>query len=392
MGKSGQFRDLFKVKTAHEPNYWPLNFSVIFSCLILLSCTGQPGLGLEQPPLLEDGIQVSTAREVGLDPAMLQQMEDSIEAGRYSNIHSVLILRHNRLVYEKYWPGHDQDRIRNWAGLAVHHRDSLHDIRSITKSITGAAVLIALEQGAIKSLDQKVFDFFPDLADYGEGKKKEITLKHLLTMTSGLHWQESDNDSLKQRNVAYAMDYILRQPLVSDPGTVFRYSSASTQLLAQILEKSTGLDIEAFTAKYLLGPLGITAYEWTREDNGLISAWAGLRMRSRDLLKFGMLYLGGGAWNNQAIIPPHLVEESVRTHVTSGESVGYGYQFWTLADTVKGQPIHTFEAAGNGGQKIEINRVEALIMVVTAGNYDQADLPKSPYDLYLDFVCPAILD
>lgn len=115
-------------------------------------------------------------------------------------------------------------------------------------------------------------------------------------------------------------------------------------------------------------------------------------MRSRDLLKFGMLYLNGGRWNDKQILSDSLVEESMRTHMYTEESNGYGYQFWTLVDSMQDQQTRTVEASGNGGQKIEINRSKDLVLVITAGNYDLYNLRKFSYDLYLDFFYPAIID
>ncbi len=341
---------------------------------------------------MDDGIQTSTLTDVGIDEKLIKVMEDSIEKGKYPNIHSVLIFRNNKLVYEKYWAGLDQNRRTNSKGLTPHHRDSLHDIRSISKSITSAAIMIAFQQGKIASLNQKIFDFFPEFLKYAEGEKKEITIKHLLTMTSGLHWLESYNDSLKIKDVSYALDFILGQPLVDTPGLHFNYNSASTQLLAQILEESTGQDIEQFTHQYLFEPLGIIDFDWTNEKNGIICAWAGLRMRSRDLMKFGIFYLDKGKWNNNNILSSNLIDESIRTHIFSEEPYGYGYQFWTLADSINGHLVKTIEASGNGGQKIEINQSKKLILVITAGNYDVYDLKNTPYDIYLDFVYPAIMN
>ncbi len=346
---------------------------------------------INKPDQLDDGIETSTLIDIGMDEKLINAMQDSITDGGYPNIHSVLILYNNKLVYEKYWPGHDENRSTNFTGQTVHHRDSLHDMRSITKSITGTAIMIALDQGKIKNLDQLLFDFFPEFSKYAEGKKKEITIRHLLTMTSGLNWHESYNDSLKKQDVSYALDYILRQPLVEQPGSKFSYNSGSTQLLAQIVEKATGMDIEKFTVKHLFDPLGISDFNWTKEKNGLISAWAGLRMRSRDMVKFGMLYLNNGKWNDKQIISSHLVNESMRTHIYSEEPYGYGYQFWTLVDSVQNQQVKTVEASGNGGQKIEMNKSKNLLLIITAGNYNVHDLQKTPYDLYLDFVYPAVL-
>ncbi len=368
-----------------------MKHSLIFLLILFYSCTQHKNITISKPEKLNDGIETATLTDVGINDKLIYAMQDSIDNGSYSNIHSALIFLNNKLVFEKYWSGQDENRIKEWTGFTVHHRDSLHDIRSITKSITSAAVMIALDQGKIKSLDQRLFDFFPEFLNFAEGKKKDITIRHLLTMSSGMNWHESYNDSLKLHDVSHAIGFILRQPLVEVPGSKFSYNSGSTQLLAQILEKTTGLNIETFTLKYLFEPLGISAFEWTKEKNGLISAWAGLRMRSRDMLKFGILYLNNGKWNEKQIIPSNLVEESMRTHVYSDEPYGYGYQFWTLADSIQNQIVKTIEASGNGGQKIEINKSQKLIMVITAGNYDLHNLSKTPFDLYLDFVYPAVI-
>lgn len=368
-----------------------MKLAILLSIIIFYSCKQNEATFSNSPEQIKDGIQIGTLKDAGIDEAYIKLLQDSITAGNYPNIHSVLILRNNRLVYEHYWPGHDENRKTNFVGLTVHHRDSLHDIRSITKSITSAAVMIAFDLGKIQSLDQRLFDFFPTFSKYAEGKKKDITIRHLLTMTSGLNWNETYNDSLKTHDVSYAMDYILRQPLVEIPGSKFSYNSASTQLMAQIVEKATGMDIEQFTIKHLFEPLGISHFEWTKEKNGLISAWAGLRLRSRDMLKFGMLYLNNGKWKDNQIISSYLVDESTRTHIYSEEPYGYGYQFWTLVDSVQNKPVKTIEASGNGGQKIEINKSGNFILVVTAGNYDTKNRERSSYDLYLDFVCPSIL-
>lgn len=357
----------------------------------LYSCTEHEKSTFNKPDQLDDGIQTSTLIDVAIDEKLINAMQDSITDGSYPNIHSVLIFYKNKLVYEKYWPGHDENRTKNFTGHTIHHRDSLHDIRSITKSITGTAVMVALDQSKIKNIDQRLFDFFPLFTKYAEGKKKDITIRHLLTMTSGLNWHESYNDSLKKHDVNYAMDFILRQPLVSEPGSKFSYNSGSTQLLAEIVEKATGMDIEKFVVKHLFEPLGINNFEWTKEKNGLISAWAGLRLRSRDMMKFGMLYLNNGKWNDKQIISSHLVDDSMRTHIYTEEPYGYGYQFWTLVDSSQNHLVKTIEASGNGGQKIEMNRSQNLILVITAGNYDLNNLKNTSYDLYLDFVCPAVL-
>jgi CubicO group peptidase (beta-lactamase class C family) len=369
------------------------NLTFIFLYIFFCSCDQQNEGSFKIPDQLNDEIQTASLKEAGIDEKMMKAMHDSITAGGYTNIHSVLILRNNKLVYENYWPGHDENRETDFIGMTEHGRDSLHDIRSITKTVVSAAIMIAIDQGKIKNVDQRLFDFFPEFAKYDTGLKKQITIRNLLTMSAGLYWGEnlSYNDSLKNRSIAEACDFILRQPLTDTPGHKFQYSSSWTQLLAAIVERTTGMNIEKFTGRYLFAPLGITSYKWTAEKNGLFSAWAGLRMRSRDMLKFGMLYLNNGKWNRKQIIPATLVDESMSAQIKTGENGAYGYQFWILKDTIPGEAIEIIEASGNGGQKIAINKDKNLLIVVTAGNYDAHDLRKGSYDLYFDFIFPAII-
>jgi len=142
---------------------------LFFIFIIPYSCAQHEKSADNKPGQLNDGIQTSTLMEAGIDETLINAMQDSITDGSYHNIHSVLILRNNKLVYERYWPGHDENRSTNFTGQTVHHRDSLHDIRSITKSITGAAVMIALDKGNIENLDQRLFDFFPEFSKYATG-------------------------------------------------------------------------------------------------------------------------------------------------------------------------------------------------------------------------------
>lgn len=383
MGDKNKIIDL-KLLTISTRQLIIVAFAIFYSCNSIEH-------GIERPEKLNDGIETATPKDVGIDQRLIKLMTDSINLGAYPNIHSVLILHNNKLVYENYWPGYDENRETNFSGVVNHHRDSLHDVRSITKSVVSSAVMIALAQGKIKSLDQKIFDFFPEYSRLANGVKQQITIRHLLTMSAGLDWNESYNDSMKMESIADTYKLILRKSMVDSPGERFEYRSSYTQLLSRIVEKATEVDIETFTRINLFEPLGIKNYRWTRERNGLVSAWAGLRMRSRDLLKFGLLYLNGGKWNGKQIIPEELISESIKTHIETEPNYGYGYQFWTLVDTVANQTVSTIEASGNGGQKIEINKSENLIVIITAGNYDKGNLRKYSYDLYLDFIIPSLV-
>ena len=215
-------------------------------------------------------------------------------------------------------------------------------------------------------------------------------------MSSGLHWKENIyNDSLKKGSEYDVVDFILRQELMHTPGTIFEYNSSSTQLLAFILERVTGTNLISFADKHLFQPLGISNYNWTIEKNGVTCAWAGLRMRSRDLLKFGMLYLNDGKWNGKQLIPAKLVAASMKKQIDFPFNdpeviIGYGYQFWTFSETIVGKQAAYAQAQGNGGQIIVIDKQTNLVAVLTSGNYYQDQLRKSSWNIFVDFIFPAI--
>ncbi len=356
----------------------------------------------KKPEQLNDGLQTGTLKEVGLNEKIIQSMVDSIVNGNYPNIHSVLIYRNNKLVYENYFPGRDQNRGRGDIGFVDHHRDSLHDLRSVTKSFVGAVVMIAIDQGKIKSVDQRVFDFFPEYAKLDTGMKKDITIKHLLTMSSGLDWNE-DLPYTDPKNSETMMDrsnnpveYFLSQPMIDKPGTKYNYSGGCTQALAAIVEKATGMSIDQFAAKNLFGPLGINNFYWVKRRDGIPITASGLRMRSRDFLKFGIMYLNDGRWNNKQVISRQSMDQVRQKHFpTVFEApqfrLGYGYQVWLPTYTTTNGSVDIIRASGNGGQVIIIDKKENTVLVVTAGNYNNWNLRKTSQHIYMDFVYPAIM-
>jgi CubicO group peptidase (beta-lactamase class C family) len=367
----------------------------ILLVVFFISCEQRDNISFKRPEQLNDGIQTATLKEVGIDEKIIQAMTDSTRNGNYTNVHSVLIFKNNKLVYEKYFPGNDEVRMKGSVGFVDHHRDSLHDIRSITKSVVSASIMIAIQMGKL-NLEQRLFDFFPEFSRLDTGLKREIRIKHLLNMSSGLYWPEK-NELMMKNSKHDVVDFILRQPLISTPGNKFVYNSSSTQLLAFILEKATGTDIISFTDKHLFQPLGIKNYEWTTEKNGVISAWVGLRMRSRDLLKFGMLYLNDGKWDSKQLISTDLVTASIKEKIETPFSdsivrIGYGYQFWIYSETIAGRPLTYAQAQGNGGQIIVIDKQSDLVVVLTSGNYNlNYQLRKSSESICIDFIYPAII-
>jgi len=280
-------------------------------------------------------------------------------------------------------------------------RDSLHDIRSISKSVVSACIGIAIQQGKIKSVDQKIFDFFPECAKQDTGLKSMLTIKHLLTMSSGFVWNEDvpydnpENSEIRMIRSPNPVEYVLSQPMAFPPGKVWKYNGGTTQLLAAIIEKTTGKKIDQFANEYLFQPLGITSFEWVKyPGTDLPAAASGLRLRSRDLLKFGLLYNNNGMWKDKQVIPAKWINESFQAHVERPEgrrkAGAYGYQFWLWEDTIRNAPTSIVASVGNGDQRVFFDKIHDLLVVVTAGNYNKWTIENNAYALLKDYVYPAL--
>ena len=356
----------------------------------------------KKPEQLNDGIKTAHIRDVGMNEKVIQALTDSISHGNYSNIHSVLIFKDDKLVYENYFPGNDAIRGKGFQGFIDHHRDSLHDLRSVTKSIVATAVMIALDQGKLTSPDQRVMDYFPEYKQFDTGLKRFITIRHLLNMSSGLEWNENisyadpSNSETRMDTAKHPMEFFLSRSMVDTPGRKFNYSGGCTQALAQIIEKATGMPVDQFTGQFLFEPLGIGKITWVKKWGGIPIAASGLRMRSRDLGKIGMLYLNQGRWRGKQILPTKYLVPVFTSQITTGIQtpkrlhVGYNFQFWIPTLIIDGERITTLEASGNGGQKIIVDRNTNTVLIITAGNYNQRNLRKNSNDLLPDFVYPSM--
>ena len=348
--------------------------------------------------------QVLVANE-GIDSIAINAMGVAIQNGTYPNIHSILIAHHDKIVYERYWPGKDRIEGKGMMNLVSlpHAKDSLHQVQSITKSIVSACVGIALEKGKIQSIDQKVFDFFPEYAKNNTGLKKGMTIKDLLTMTAGFSWNEedynaADNSEHLMGNSFDPVAYVLSLPMTSTPGKLFNYNGGATQSLAAIVQRATGKPIDDFAKEFLFTPLGITNFKWSRwPKSNLPDATSGLYLRSRDILKFGLLYMHEGKWGSKQIVSKRWVQESLTPYTVADDGSDarfgkskYGFQWWILEDSVMNKPIQLSACIGNGGQRIFVDKANQLVVVFTGGNYRMPDLYLSPYNMLKIFIYPAL--
>jgi CubicO group peptidase (beta-lactamase class C family) len=347
----------------------------------------------------DDGLSLGRMPEEGIDTVVIRQLETEIQNGAYPNIHSLLIARHNKLVYEQYWPGMDE-HYGGARGMMAHGKDSLHDMRSVSKSIVSACIGIAIAQGKIKGVGAPVLSFFPEYARLDTGIRSSLTIRDLLTMSSGLDWNENIPYS-DPRNSEIAMDrsndpieYVLSQPFVRRPGTVWDYNGGNTEVLAAIIRKVTGKTIDIYAREYLFAPLGITHWQWLKVSahSDVPAAASGLRLRSRDLLKFGMLYCNEGKWEGKQVVPAQWVDSSCQPQIQRGDPTipgGYGYFFWIFPQRLTDGILELPSGVGNGDQRLFIDRRHDLVVAVTAGNYNKRPV-KGANAFLRDYIYPAL--
>jgi CubicO group peptidase (beta-lactamase class C family) len=348
------------------------------------------------PPTLADGWMTGTLAQAGIDVKRLEAMTDSIRTHPDFNIHAVLVERDSRLVYEEYFSGKDE-RWGEPIGIVAFTRETKHDLRSVTKSVISALIGIASNSGAIQSLDTPVLDYFPEYKDLQVAERRKITIRHALMMAAGLDWNEEvpyndpRNDEIVMIRSADPLHYVLSRPIVAAPGVSWRYNGGMTQVLGTILQRATKQPLADYARARLFSPLGITDFEWLGNLAGVPSAASGLRLRPRDLAKFGSLYLHDGRWKGREILPPAWVAESTRRRLTfPGLSTrGYAYQWWHACYATPSGPIEAPTAVGNGTQRVFLLRAQATVVTVLAGRYNDFST-NPPERLLLDFIIPAL--
>lgn len=318
------------------------------------------------PEQLDDGWTVSSMDEEGMDTGVIERLTSQIMNGQFQGIHSLLIVKNGVLVHEAYFEDHE--------------RNSLQTVYSITKSVSSALIGIAIDRGLIDSVEDTVLSFFPQY-NYQDPNKQKINLSHILTLTSGLSWDEktypySDSRNTETQMVATGdwMKFVLERPMQSDPGTEWVYNTGSVHLLSGIIKHTSGMHSDEFAEQHLFEPLDIQAYEWNKDPQGYPCTGAtlqGLRLKLRDTAKFGYLFLNNGMWNDQQVIPDTWVEESTRKHFNMETNRAFGYLWWIGSLTVNGREIPHFYAAGYGGQTIHIVPELDLMIVLTCWDEPQ---------------------
>ena len=288
---------------------------------------------------------------------------------KHPTLFSVLILRGDRLVVERYFQDEDPSHARN--------------IQSATKSILSALVGIAIREGYIESIDQPAASLFPSLFTTVEDTRMlDITLRHLLTMTPGFP-AEDPSKGLSLNLLAG----IVATTLATEPGSTFDYNSISSHMVSAVLAEITRMSTCSFACHYLFEPIGITVDNWSRDATGVHVGSACLYLTPRELARFGLLYLNHGLWNGRQIVPSDWIKESTTRQIHAPGNHGWDYGFYWWLTTIGGH--ETFIASGYGGQTILV-LPDLDLAVVTTGDSSVATegIPITPF--VRDFVIPSI--
>jgi CubicO group peptidase (beta-lactamase class C family) len=268
----------------------------------------------------------------------------------------------------------------------------------VTKSVTSALVGIALEQGCLSSVDQKMIEFFPELAGrIKDPRKKEITIRQMLQMRAGYPWEESSQELVDLMFSGFRTRNLVDVPLVRDPGTGFDYSNMTTHLLGIIVARACDTDLKSYAQEHLFSPMGAGVGDWLQGWEGYYIGFADMEITARDMAKFGQLYLDGGQYEGQQIVPADWVRDSLQSYTEDAwyyrvgrnwKDSAYGYQWWSIR-----AGDHRYNLAwGHGGQQIALLEDLDMVVVATADPlYKQHGdepwkLEKANLNLVADFI------
>ncbi len=345
---------------------------------------------LPQPAETGDGWRTATPRETGLDERPLARLVGSIAAFeptglRQPYIHGLLLAHHGKLVVEEYFHG--------------YHREMTHDSRSAGKALTSALLGIAIHQGALASVNQPVYSLFGGVEAFANAdpRKERMTVRHLVTMSSGFDCDDDDYDTPGNEDTMQSQveqpdwhRYALNLPMVREPGEAGVYCTAGINLIGGVLREATGISLPRFFHEEFAEPMDISYYHMNLSPTYRGYMGGGIRLRPRDFLKLGQLYLDGGVWKDQRIVSEQWVRESAAPHASLNESDDYGFAWWRRSYEVGGQTIETYYASGNGGQLLFVVPELDLVALIQAGNYSDGRTRNEFRDRYMrESILPA---
>jgi len=351
----------------------------------------------------------STPEAEGLDAAVIDSIHADITNGKYGLIDEFLLIRHGKVVAShQYKQNYDSiaahyDTIPNMYNYddpewhPYYHRSNLHSLQSVTKSVTSVALGIAIDEGKLGDVNTHPLELFTGYTqDFTDPRRKAITLEDLLTMRSGIDWNEgaytNDDNSciIMERSDAW-VQYVLSRPMREDPGTLWDYNSGVSVLLGKLVGITTGKRVDEWTDEKLFKPLGIRNYYWKTTPDKEVDTEGGLYLSADDLARIGYLFLQNGKWGDKQIVSEGWVKQSITPVVADVNSKnetpdsGYGYQWWVPST----QPF-IFACNGYGGQFLMVAPDYDLVVVFNGWNIHDNKNLLSSYDALKDRIIPAV--
>ena len=358
--------------------------------MLVLACVAAAASAAKPPATYYPGAEwrQGTPKSQKLDSAKLAALVEKLRSGEIADIDSLLIVRNGYLVVEEYFNGSSAEHV--------------HTLQSDSKSVTSLLVGIALKQGYLRSLDQRVLDFFPDYAPFRnlDQRKEAMTRRDLITMRGGFDWSEANYSTspLAQLNTCRCdwLRFVLDWPMWEAPGERWEYNSGGVILLGGALVRATGQPIHQFAREQLFTPLGIQGAFWyVGLPDNLAHTGGGLNMRASDMARIGYLLLKKGKWAGQQIVSEAWLKESTQhwtqpSWTLGGYPADYGYLWWLLPVNKPGKPSQPdiYTAAGSRDQWIFVIPRYEMVVVVT-GNTSSTF--AEPVDFLYRDILPAVL-
>jgi CubicO group peptidase (beta-lactamase class C family) len=329
---------------------------------------------------------------VGLAVENTRELEKAIGAGEFQAITSVLVARHGKLAFERYFDPEGISALRN--------------TRSATKTVTGMLIGAAIDRGLIPGVHARVLDYLEDKLPLAnpDPRKGEITIEDFLTMSSLLECDDSNQTSQGNEERMYlvedwanfALDLPIREfpswatkPRESPYGRSWAYCTAGVTTLGVVLERATARSIPEFAQEVLFGPLEIARVQWQFQPLGTAMTGGGLCLRSRDLLKLGQLYLNDGKWGERQVLSAGWVKSSIEPHARAGEDVDYGYLWWLPKYRSGGHSFHAYGMSGAGGNKVHVFPELEMVTVITTTNFRIREAHALTDRIITDYLLPA---
>lgn len=321
------------------------------------------------------------------DSNKIEALNRKIAEGRFENINGIVVIKEGQLLIEEYFNGEG--------------RESLHDPRSVGKTVASTMMGIAIEEKHIKSEEVKLKEFYKlkSYKNYSPAKDG-VTLKSLLTMSSGFLGDDSDYNSPGNEEFMYPTDdwvkFALDLPIQEDRvmGKDYTYFTAGVVVLGDIIHKSVPGGLVSYADKKLFSPLDITNYQWQYTPQGVGNTAGGIRLRALDFAKYGQLYKNKGKWNGKQIITEKWVDKSLSKHVDrlNDDNGFYGYLFWNKIYSVNGKDYEVYFCTGNGGNKIFIFKDIPFVIVITASAYNLPYAHSNVDKMMVEYILPAIIE